>query len=194
MHQRATILASTLLSMLLMQGNMRFSAFADEGHAKKMKSTSITDKGVTLSVECGETLVSGAANYMTITIRNDRESPIYFFPVSPQGLGFGLLITKNNEPAEMTSLGKAHLIPASDPRFSRPIHIKKGQQVRIVANISRYYDLSIPGSYQVVVSWSGWLTHKDGIVLKTKPLDVKIVEDSQETDGPIVTETPKSGK
>ncbi|MGH7127704.1 MAG: hypothetical protein ACREIV_03985, partial [Planctomycetaceae bacterium] len=136
----------------------------------------------TLTIECPETLYSGAENYVTITVRNEGHQAVQFYLAAPQGLGAGFEVTRQEKAVGTTVLGNRYLVPSLIKSGREPVRISKDQELRIVVNLTRYYDLSLTGQYQIVATW--WGTHvgsEEPIRIRTKPLDFEVTVKPGET-------------
>src|SRR5690606_21353093 len=95
----------------------------------------------------------------------------------------GIGLSRDGKPVNLTTKGDSDMgdnpmtAPADaqredvDRRFVMPIRLDKGKRVRTVLNLTRYFDLSVPGDYQLVATWGGTRSGGvDWIPIKTKPL------------------------
>lgn len=141
-----------------------------------MTSQSATEQNVSLTIDCPQILLSGTENYITIGVRNDAEQPIEFYSVAPQSLGVGLEVSRQGSVVRTTALGTRHFVPSTSPSVREPIRIGKGQEMRFVVNLTRYFDLSIPeDTYQIVATWWGTVAGSDDAIrIRTKPLDFEV--------------------
>ncbi|MGH7926342.1 MAG: hypothetical protein ACREQV_00915 [Candidatus Binatia bacterium] len=182
----ATMISGTFMLMLGQMNLYPQTETPDEAGKPEEKTIpleSATAKGVTLTIQCPETLFSGAENYVTITVRNDGDRPVEFYPAAPQFLGAGFEVTRQGESVSTTALGKAHLVPnLGYPKVREPVRMNKGQELRIVVNLTRYYDLSRTGNYQIVATWAGKTAGtEEPIRIRTKPLDFEVTVKPGET-------------
>lgn len=166
---------------------VRAAQRTDQDQIPEAKAATIqtaAEEGVSLTVELSSsTLYSGAENYVTCTIRNDSEHPVEYYLVAPQSLGVEVEVLRNGREVETTALGTGHFTPR---RFvsgiGMPIQIKKGQEVHVVLNLTRYYDLSLTGAYEIVVMWHGNVVGRDKpVAIRTKPLGFEVREKSGES-------------
>lgn len=142
-----------------------------------MPSQSSTEQGVKLTIECPSELVSGAENYVTMTVRNEGEIPVKLFAEAPQALGVGFEVMQAGQAVQMTSLGARKLVESPMSSGRMPIVIGKDQELRVVVNLTRYYDLSLTGEFQIAAVWSGMVARKgfEPIRIRTKPLNFKVI-------------------
>jgi hypothetical protein len=155
---------------------------AQDSDERRVLSTSATEQGVTITIECPETIVSGAVNYITIIVRNEGDRSIQFYPIAPQRACAGFEVSRQAMPVERTALGKRALEPSLFPGFRPPVRIDKGQEIRAVVNLTRYYDLSLPAYYDIVAVWSGWSPdNEQRIRIETKPLKFQVVVERGES-------------
>lgn len=160
----------------------------DDGIAKVIAKQA----GVTLEMQVGRTMQSGCAHYVTLTVTNGSERDVAFFPVVPQCDGIGLDIHQDGKTVAMTRRGDARLSSVSGYVKWLPARtIKKGEKLAIVLNLSRYYDLSIPGEYDLSARWVGgyadtitqrYIDGKAGqwIALRTDAVKLTVLDDSKE--------------
>ena len=179
--------ASTALvgfSVLQAQVSQPDRAGMPESHT--VPSRSATQRGVTLKIECSENLVSGAANLITIVVRNEGDQAVEFSRTAPQFLGAGFSVVRHRKPVSKTAHGTAYLVPSPYQRGRQVVRLKTGQEVRIVADLSRYYDLSLPGKYQIIATWWGTAVgEEEPIQIRTEPLDFQVkIEPGESVSGP----------
>lgn len=143
----------------------------------ELRLESVTQRGITLTIRCADTLVSGAVNYVTITVRNDGEDEITFSPhTSPLLAGIRFKVMREGTHVDMTALGAIYLVQPTRHMRTPAIRIGKGEEIRVVVNLTRYYDLSLKGDYQIVATWIGPIAGEDlWIRLRTQPLDFKVI-------------------
>jgi hypothetical protein len=140
----------------------------------EMRSETVTKSGVTLTIECPETLVSGAENYVTITLRNDGDEPIGFYPATRLFPAPGFEVSRAGKPVKITALGQRDLVAAEFNR-RHTVRLTKGQEIRAVVNVPRYFDLSlIARNYQIVAMWDGYIIGKERLQIRTRPLHFEV--------------------
>lgn len=141
-----------------------------------MLTQSASEQSVKLSIECPKRLFSGAENFVTIVVRNGGEKTIEFESAAPQFPGAGVEVSRRGKLVSTTTLGKEYFMPTPFPRVRLPTRLEKGQEFRVKLNLTRYFDLSIPGdAYQIVATWRGNVAASDeSIRIRTEPLDFEV--------------------
>lgn len=141
-----------------------------------MRSKSATVSRITLTIKCGSTLQSGAANHIAISLRNEGEMPVEFEPVSKRFRAPVFVVTRRGQRVGTTALGSAYLV--RNPLYQKavePVRISKGEEVRAVVNLTRYYDLSLVDEYEIVAVWDGHTVGEQvPIRIKTEPLKFNV--------------------
>jgi len=141
-----------------------------------LRSDSVTIKDITLSVELPPEIYSGAENLITLVLQNEGELPAEFIPVDLGYVGPRFKVFRNGEEVKPTAHGAQYLIRSLENPETATVKIKSGQEIWAVVNLTRYYDLSIVGEYQLVASWVGYTDPKlaEPIRLKTKPITFEV--------------------
>jgi len=155
------------------------------GPDKAVQTTSVTKHEITLTIECPRVLYSGAENLVTLTLRNDGEQPVRFQSITKRFPCMSVEVTRLGKPVNTTALGTSCLVRnIAFPSGKEPAQLKKGEEIRIVMNLTRYFDLSIGDpQYQIVAkTWTGYFTGIDDFfVLRTEPLDFEVKVNKDES-------------
>lgn len=167
-----------ILLVITFQASLHAQVAGDTSATQErdMISQSTTEQNVKLTVECMPTFWSGAENYVTITVRNIGHQPVQYYRIAPQSLGVGFEVTRQGKPVSTTAIGSQRLVPNPFASAREPVQIDSGKELRVVVNVTRYYDLSIPeDTYQIVATWWGMADgNEDAIRVRTKPLDFDV--------------------
>ena len=120
---------------------------------------------------------------MQVTLLNSTKDSIYYVPKSHLP-AIKISLTRRDKPVDLTKFGTIHFSEGLIVRDKGqlPVELKPGQSVHTVLNLTRYYDLSIPGDYQMTAGWSGFIALFDKpIAIKTNPSDFSVVVTEDES-------------
>ena len=181
------ILMGIVFSMAAASDRTEHATDGAEATKPKMRSATFVKDGLRLTVTCEAEMISGAANYVTFLVENVGKRDVEYTPYTHIP-AINLKVSRKDEPVALLGWARARL--EVDPpegwvdmrKKHRPISLDPGRKVRVVLNLSRYVDLSVPGDYKIIGSWKGKVVGTDeAIELETKPIDFEVVIGPGET-------------
>jgi len=156
----ATIVCACLTTLFVRGDDLRGEAARlqsapEQDNGVPVHSTSDTKHDVTLTVECPKVMYSGQENLVTFVIRNHSNRTMLLGRHDPNSRwpAFRVEVTRFGAPVQLTELGSQHFKPSELLGAGEPLRLKKEEEIRIVMNLTRYFDLSRPADvYQIDVT------------------------------------------
>jgi hypothetical protein len=157
----------------------------------------VESKELRLTVKLPPDFHAGTANMVEATIENRTDAPIHFWSY-PNRCGFYYKLTFDNkqvpksawgiehfaddiEYEEMWKVrhpGQSHLVSSNAQYLNA---LRPGDPLTIRMNLTRFFDLSQSGDYELTVSWSSMTFpgKPAGPTLETKPIKFHVLDDDK---------------
>jgi hypothetical protein len=118
---------------------------------------------------------------VNVTIKNDNENSVEYYPLDELSC-VTFEVTRQGEKVEETAWGRARMDASSvQTKVAKLALLKKGEELSVSINFTRFFDLSLPGKYEIKAKWNGKLEKADKPLSLQTPALACVVEVKPET-------------
>jgi hypothetical protein len=185
---------STVALLFSLSSGWTTKALSDQPERQEdsdLISETIIHRDFRLTIQCAKVLRADEENLVTIIAHNRSDRMIAIQPLSRLHRAPRFELWRYGKLSRSTKLGEQSVVVDSlrDPqpltiRRSIPPKIKlmPNEELKTTVNLTRYYDTSKPGEYELIVACTllvqgDW---KNRIQLRTAPLKIQIQAESEE--------------
>jgi hypothetical protein len=153
-----------------------------------LSESKTTENGLDLVFKYPPIFVSGKENIVELSVTNNSEVSIEYYALNDlKECRFVIKCDGRN----ISSTTLYELWQEDDSSFMRtkPVSLAKGEEIRASVNLTRLFDLSLPGEYEITPSWSGWTSASKRVSVTGSTVKVKVTDPPPSS--PAKPETPQ---